>query len=114
MDYGRMIRQAWGITWHYRFLWLLGVLAGGAVGMPGFGGGGSNGWRAQRSDLEGISARLSAAGSSSLPGRRSMAQCSLAWPRRAWPSCRRCLVLSFVAQGGMAYATADLAQSVVA
>ena len=25
MDYGTLIRQAWTITWRYRFLWLLGI-----------------------------------------------------------------------------------------
>ena len=34
MEYGTVIRQAWTITWRNRFLWILGVLAGGAVGMP--------------------------------------------------------------------------------
>ena len=30
MEYGVLIRQAWSTTWRYRFLWLLGVLAGGS------------------------------------------------------------------------------------
>ena len=32
MDYGRLIQEAWALTWRYRFLWVLGCFAGGAVG----------------------------------------------------------------------------------
>lgn len=44
MDYGAILRRAWQITWTYRFLWILGLLAmfteGGGGG--GFGGGNFN------------------------------------------------------------------------
>ena len=44
MDYGAVLRRAWQITWTYRFLWALGLLAmfteGGGGG--GFGGGNFN------------------------------------------------------------------------
>lgn len=36
MDYGRLIQRAWRLTWQYRFLWVLGLF------VPGFGGSGGN------------------------------------------------------------------------
>ena len=42
MDYGDVLRRTWQITWRYKGLWVLGLLAG-----CGTGGGGSNtGWQA--------------------------------------------------------------------
>src|SRR5579885_1038669 len=39
MDYGSLIRDAWLITWRHRFLWVLGLFTGTAVGScSGFGG----------------------------------------------------------------------------
>ena len=55
MTYGDIIREAWYITWRYRFLWLIGVVAGGAVRAPGFGGGGGSGWRVQNGIDVGVS-----------------------------------------------------------
>jgi hypothetical protein len=31
MDYGRVVREAWDITWRHRSLWLLGLFAGGVA-----------------------------------------------------------------------------------
>src|SRR5215210_3671580 len=42
MDYGRLIRDAWQITWRHPFLWILGLFAGGAAGAS-FGSGGRGG-----------------------------------------------------------------------
>lgn len=39
MDYGRILKRAWNVTWRYRILWLFGLFAGG-VGSGG--GGGTN------------------------------------------------------------------------
>jgi hypothetical protein len=44
MDYGALIQDAWRLTWRYRFLWVLGLFAGGTIGFSG-GGGGASGWR---------------------------------------------------------------------
>jgi hypothetical protein len=111
MEYGSMIRQAWNITWRYRFLWLLGVLAGGAVGVPGMGGGGGGGtgWRAQGRDLERIDVSLS--GAAQLLGTWISANTGLlvALALIGVAIFLILIVLSFVAQGGMAQATADLA-----
>jgi hypothetical protein len=41
MDYGRVVRDAWDITWRYRSLWILGLFAGGAAAPHcAWGGGG--------------------------------------------------------------------------
>jgi hypothetical protein len=37
MDYAGLIGEAWRLTWRHRFLWVLGLFAGGSVGS--FGGG---------------------------------------------------------------------------
>jgi hypothetical protein len=42
MDYGRLIRDAWQITWRHPFLWVLGLFAGGTAGAS-FGSGGRGG-----------------------------------------------------------------------
>ncbi|HEU5316631.1 MAG TPA: hypothetical protein VFX49_11015 [Chloroflexota bacterium] len=49
MDYGALIRQAWETTWRHRFMWVLALFAGGAVGAGGRNGmgfrfGGPRGW----------------------------------------------------------------------
>lgn len=31
MDYGRVVRDAWDVTWRYRSLWILGLFAGGVA-----------------------------------------------------------------------------------
>jgi hypothetical protein len=41
MDYGRVIKDAWNLTWRYRFLWVLGLFAGGGVQSCGSGSGSS-------------------------------------------------------------------------
>lgn len=43
MDYGRLIRDAWRITWRHPFLWVLGLFAGGTAGVSFSGGGRGNG-----------------------------------------------------------------------
>lgn len=44
MRFGEIIKKAWHITWHYRWLWILGMFAGVTGGGSGGGGGGNN-WR---------------------------------------------------------------------
>lgn len=43
MDYGRILKRAWTVTWRYRILWIFGLFAGG-VGGSGGGGGGNSGY----------------------------------------------------------------------
>ena len=41
MDFGEVLTRAWQITWRYKGLWVLGLLAGCGTGGGGGGGGGS-------------------------------------------------------------------------
>jgi hypothetical protein len=43
MDYGRLLQDAWRLTWRHRFLWVLGLIAGGQSCNFNFGSGGSPG-----------------------------------------------------------------------
>lgn len=35
MDYGRILKRAWGVTWRYRVLWIFGLFAGGVGASSG-------------------------------------------------------------------------------
>jgi hypothetical protein len=110
MEYGTLIRQAWTITWRYRFLWLLGVLAGGAVGMPTLNGGGSGtGWRADSTDIRPTDPSLVAAGEQVGAWAVANAGSLIALAVAAVALMLVLLVLSFIAQGSMGRATADIA-----
>ena len=110
MDYGSLIRQAWTITWHYRFLWLLGILAGGAVGMPSLNGGNS-GWQtgSNSRDIQQLSPGLAAAGAGIEQWALANIGLLIGVAAVGVLLALVLLVLSFIAQGGMAQATADLA-----
>ena len=108
MDYGSLIRQAWTITWRYRFLWLLGVLAGGAIGLPTFNGGGGSGWRADQRDIQSVSPQAAAAGQEIATWAALNTGLLIGVGLVGLALVLVLLVLSFIAQGGMAQATADL------
>jgi hypothetical protein len=112
MEYGKLIHDAWVITWRHPFLWILGILAGGAVGLPGFNsgvGGGRGAAESQSASSQPLNPAVAAA----------FEQAS------AWAAANIALlvglaavlsivflgliVVSFIAQGSMAEATADLA-----
>lgn len=112
MDYGRLIGQAWRLTWRHRFLWVLGLFAPSTVGScsPGPGGGGGAQWRAGPEDLRQVS-----------PDMESVLRLGGRWLEQnlglvlfvailAALLGLAVLVISFVAQGGMARATAELAR----
>jgi hypothetical protein len=111
VDYGALIRDAWQTTWRHRFLWILGLFAGGAVGVSSAGGGGDRTggqWPAGPGEVERIApagrlaeevGRWAAANGAVLAGAVLVALLlGLAL-----------LVVSVIAQGGMAEATVDLA-----
>lgn len=109
MNYGSVIRGAWQVTWRHRFLWVLGLFATGGFGSCG-GGGGSTNWRAAPDDLQNLGPEASRAVSevgrwltqnSGLVAGLIAAACALALVF---------VVLSLIAQGGMAHATAELGQ----
>ena len=103
MDYGKLIRDAWAATWRYRFLWVLGLFAGGAAGASG---GGQSRWRVNGGDVQSWSPRAA-----------EYADTVGTWQAANWVLIvagagligLACVALSFIAQGGMAQATADLA-----
>lgn len=49
MDYGRILKRAWNVTWRYRVLWIFGLFAGG-VSSGGGGGGGNSGYQGNLGD----------------------------------------------------------------
>ena len=103
MNYSQLIRDAWAATWRYRYLWILGLFAGGAAGV---GSGGQTRWEADRGDVERWSPRMA-----------ELAETTGAWVTANWVPLAvgagivglAFLMLSFIAQGGMAKATADIA-----
>jgi hypothetical protein len=108
MNYGDLIRDAWRITWRHPFLWVLGLLAGGTVSTS-FGGGG---------DGRGVPTTTGDGGP--IPGGAMGLE-----PLTRWAGDHLALlagaavvlviaglvllVLSLIAQGGLAGATADFA-----
>src|SRR5579864_1285605 len=110
LNYGSLIRQAWTITWRYRFLWLLGILAGGAVGIPSLNGG-NTGWRtgSNSGDIQQLSPGLAAAAAGFEQWALANIGLLIGFAAAGVLLALVLLVLSFIAQGGMAQATADLA-----
>ncbi len=106
-----MIRQAWAITWRYRFLWLLGVLAGGAVGVPSMnrGGGANTRVRGDSDDLAQLKSALPGFTESVSDWVSANVGLLIGLAVLGFVIVLALIVLSVVAQGGMARATADLA-----
>ena len=112
MDYGALIRDSWTTTWRYRYLWLLGLFAGGTAG--GFGGGGGGGnrsvsWREPggfvppdgdlRVATEQLGTWTAANAGWLIAGAVAAVLIGLAL-----------VIVGLIAQGGMAEATVDIAQ----
>jgi hypothetical protein len=110
MEYGTLIRQAWSITWRYRFLWLLGVLAGGAVGMPTLNGGARGGVApAGSSPFTPADPSVRATGEQVVSWAVTNAALLVGLALIATALVVVLIVLSFIAQGSMASATAEIA-----
>jgi hypothetical protein len=109
MDYGAVIRQAWSITWRYRFLWLLGILAGGAVGVPSTASGGRGGSGSGATDFQNLDPSLVRIGQQLQSRALDNVGLLLAAAGLFVGLGLVLLVLSFVAQGAMAEATAEIA-----
>lgn len=52
MDFGRIIKRSWQITWRYKAMWVLGIFAGITGCQPG--GGGSGGGGGGGGDMQGL------------------------------------------------------------
>jgi hypothetical protein len=111
MEYGKLIRDAWAITWRYRFLWILGVLAGGTVGVPALNGGGRGGpdVRAGQTGDPQIDSALATAAQNASAWAAANIGLLIALAAVGTVFVLALIVLSFIAQGGMAEATTDLA-----
>jgi hypothetical protein len=107
MEYGRLIVDAWRLTWRHRFLWILGLFAGGSSGFSG-GGGPRWGMDQPRFDLlePGPWRVLDVAATWLLANLGLIVLIAMlaAFVGVAF------LILSLIAQGGMATATAELAR----
>lgn len=111
MEYGKLIRAAWAITWRYRFMWILGVLAGGTVGVPALNGGGRGGpdVRGGQAGFEQMNPALTTAAQEVSAWAVANVGLLMALVAIATVFVLALIVVSFIAQGGMAEATADLA-----
>jgi hypothetical protein len=109
MKYDKLIRDSWTLTWRHRFLWILGVLAGGGVSLPAFN------WLPTTSGQSTSAPPLEVP-----PALAAFGQSAAAWALAnigllvslgilLTGVLLVLLVISFVAKGGMARATADLA-----
>ncbi|HUE75681.1 MAG TPA: hypothetical protein VMP10_02545, partial [Chloroflexota bacterium] len=113
MNYGSLIRESWEFTWRYRFLWVLGLFAGGAAGTS-FGSG--SGWR-EPARWQGGQPE----GWPPVPAADQFAQNVIAWASANIALIVAAAILlailglalmivSLIAQGGMARATIDIAE----
>jgi hypothetical protein len=110
MDYGKLIREAWAITWRYRFLWILGVLAGGSGGIPTFGGSpGRTTVPGAQNDLNQMSPMLAATAEQVGAWAAVHAGLVIALGVVGVIVALALIVVSFIAEGGMAQATTELA-----
>ncbi|MHB0870153.1 MAG: DUF7544 domain-containing protein [Chloroflexota bacterium] len=112
MDYGSLIRRAWTLTWRHRSLWVLGLFAASTVGScsPTGGGGGSGAqWRGRPEDLGRISPDAEEA--LRFGGRWVSANLDVVLIVAVVAALLglALAVVSLVAQGGMARATAEVA-----
>jgi hypothetical protein len=112
MDYGVLIREAWLTTRRHRFLWILGLFAGGSVGVSLGGGNGRGGGQLQSVPVD--------------AGRFAPGAALLARDAEQWAAANGAvvvgalvgavllglalLIVAVIAQGGMAEATVDLAR----
>jgi hypothetical protein len=111
MEYGKLIRDAWAITWRYRFLWILGVLAGGSAGIPGLGSNAPAGTTTpgDQDGLKAVSPTAAAVAERFGSWAQANAGLLIALSVVGLSIVLALIVVSFIAQGGMAQATADLA-----
>jgi hypothetical protein len=112
MNYGSLVRESWEFTWRYRFLWVLGLFAGGAAGAS-FGG---SGWRQPAEWPVGQTP-----GALPIPGVDMAAPDLVAWATANVALIVAAailfavvglalMVVSLIAQGGMARATIEIAE----
>jgi hypothetical protein len=108
VDNGTLIRQAWTVTWRHHFLWVLGILAGGAVGVPTFSGGGGNGGSTRAVDIANLHPSLAGIGKGLELWAAQNAGLLIGLSVLAVVLAFVLVVLSLIAQGAMAEATTGI------
>jgi hypothetical protein len=109
VDYANVIRDAWALTWRYRFLWVLGLFAGTTVGTCG-GGGNPVQYRVGSEDLGFVAPAIGAGQLDPLAWLGANLGIILLIVVLGVLVILALIVVSLIAQGGMAQATADLAR----
>lgn len=110
MDYGRLVSDAWRLTWRHKFLWILGLFATTSVGSCSSGPSSSAQWRTDSPEVERV-----------IPGFGGMSDQFGLWIGQNFSLVTTIalvavmlgvafFVISLIAQGAMAQATIDLAQ----
>ena len=102
MDYGRLIREAWRITWRHPFLWVLGLVAGGTASLSMTSGSSPGSGRD-------VSPGPEAGPESLVPWALDHSGLIAGLVALVALLAMTLLVVSLIAQGGLAAATADLA-----
>jgi hypothetical protein len=111
MDYGSLIREAWSTTWHHRFLWVLGLFTGAAVGTcTGIGNRSPVQYQTQSRDLYQALPSLEGAATDAGQWLASHVQLVAVGVFLLVALGLVFLVISFIAQGGITEATIDLAR----
>jgi hypothetical protein len=105
MDYGRIIKDAWNLTWRFRFLWLLGFFVGGG-GASGFGA--NSGYRYQSGGTPQMPPGTNRAFESFVAWVQANAGLLIALAIVLLLIMLIFAVVSFIAQGGLTRASADL------
>jgi hypothetical protein len=112
MDYGSLIRRSWYLTWDYRFLWVLGLFATSTVGScsPTSAGNGFQ-WRPDSFDATSLyTPELGQALQQVDPFlSRNIALFFIGVVALVLLAALAFFIVSIIAQGGMAEATASLA-----
>ena len=110
MDYGRLIRDAWSMTRRHRFLWVLGLFTGTSAGTCSFSP--SFQWQTGRGDFDG-ELPADVAGAFDALGGWITENIALIVTALALLLLLGLvfLIISVIAQGGMARATADIARA---
>jgi len=99
MDFARIIKRAWRITWQYKALWVLGIFAGAS---GGFGGWGTSSYRTSSRDLSNWGT-FDAAWSQASAWIHDWAPVLIAAAVALFLIAILWLVLSLAAQGGLAW-----------
>src|SRR5262249_46164368 len=102
-------RDAWALTWRYRFLWILAVLAGGGVGVPAFNSVPGPAVRSDSASATEVPPQVAAFGQSAAVWALANVGLLVTLGTLLVALLMVLLVVSVVATGGMARATADLA-----